>query len=523
MNTNSTTHIIRTQLSSRRRRRGHSRAAAVAAAMSVTAILGAAQPVAGRSATPISGTSAAGFDQVDLLIQDYLDDNDLAGATVAVTKGGRLVFSKGYGYADIAAGIEMQPDHRSRIGSTSKVITAIAAMQLVENGQIDLDQQLYGTMSPVWGPEWGTAPSVIVNSDGALDNPSDYAAAMVDGVAALGTHFPPADHLDDIPSANWALLLQAAYEQEVTTVLERGSAVRVSNVLSHTAGYRNSASAAKQGAEDHFGVSLDDVTAAQFHQAVLLGTAGAPFVFDPATAESYSNFGFSAAGLLIEEASGASSYRDYVDQHLLEPLGLFDVVPNNAEWGPLDAQPYNSDGSAAEVDLSKTSRLGLSTGGWSASAQDLARILCSTDQAANNLRSLDPDSVTVMAADAAPAVPGTNPIGWDSSDGIRMSKNGSLPGGSSRISKYLPGALDATSHEINVAVVFNQNGATPTSSLLNSIAEIAAEASVAPTYDLFKLGSRCRVGLPVRGTEQVTQPEVPVGTKRERASGGLDG
>ena len=282
---------------------------------------------------------------VDELVEEFLGNEDFAGATVAVTRGSRLVWSKGYGYADSTNGVEMQPQHRSRIGSTSKMLTAIAAMQLVEQGAIDLDQHLYSSdIAPLWGSEGWTTPGAIVGTDGALEDASDYVSAMIAGVDALGEYFPPADHVDDIPSLPWALLLQASYEQQITTTLERASDVLVRNVLSHTAGYLKSGSNAEAAAADHFGVSIDEVTSAQHHQAVLMGSDGAPFSFDPGTAESYSNQGFSVAGLLIEEASEEGSYRDYVEQHLLGPLGLTDVVPNNADLGALDSVGHSSDG-----------------------------------------------------------------------------------------------------------------------------------------------------------------------------------
>ena len=488
-------------------------------ATTVVGLLGAQGADARAATAPVNGDGASALATVDELVQQYLDDNDMAGATVAITKGSRLVWSKGYGYADPANDVEMQPQHRSKIGSTSKVITAIAAMQLVEDGDIDLDQPVYGSnIAPLWGSEWGTTPGSVVSTDGALEDPSDYASAMIAGVDALGAQFPPAEHLDEIPSLPWALLLQASYEQQIETTLERASNVQVRHVLSHTAGYLNSGSDAKDGAAEHFGVSVDDVTAAQHHQAVLLGTDGAPFLSDPGTTEKYSNHGFSVAGLLIEEASAEGSYRDYVEQHLLEPLGLTDVVPNNAELGGLDTVPHSSDGDPLDVDPTVISRLGLSTGGWTASARDLARIMCSTDQTADNLRSLEPASVVEMAADAVASAPGVNPLGWDSSNGTEMTKNGAISGGTSRISKFLPGAFDATVDEINVAVAVNQSGATPPSSLLRNLAQVAADAPVPASYDLFDAGHRCRNQLGLTTGEQVPPgkpaPSGPVGVPR---------
>ncbi|WP_313537006.1 serine hydrolase domain-containing protein [Sphingomonas sp.] len=64
----------------------------------------------------------------------------IAGAQVAIVKDGAVLFEKGYGYADVAAKTPMDP-RRSlmRIGSTSKLLTWTAVMQLVEAGRIDLN------------------------------------------------------------------------------------------------------------------------------------------------------------------------------------------------------------------------------------------------------------------------------------------------------------------------------------------------------------------------------------------------
>ena len=99
---------------------------------------------------PMSGQGWPGLEaQVDTVIQDLMATQGLPGMTVALSKDGRMILDKGYGYADFEAGVPMQPDHRSRIGSTSKVITGLALTRLAE---IDdpiafglLDEPLYGS------------------------------------------------------------------------------------------------------------------------------------------------------------------------------------------------------------------------------------------------------------------------------------------------------------------------------------------------------------------------------------------
>ena len=61
------------------------------------------------------------------------------GFAVAVAVDGKIVWSEGFGYADLAAKIPATPDTRFRIGSASKPLTSVGLALLVERGRIDLD------------------------------------------------------------------------------------------------------------------------------------------------------------------------------------------------------------------------------------------------------------------------------------------------------------------------------------------------------------------------------------------------
>jgi CubicO group peptidase (beta-lactamase class C family) len=72
-----------------------------------------------------------------------LETGDVAGAVVVVVKNGETVLAKGYGYSDVAAHIPVDPEHTLfRPGSTSKLFTWTAVMQLVEQGKLDLDRDV---------------------------------------------------------------------------------------------------------------------------------------------------------------------------------------------------------------------------------------------------------------------------------------------------------------------------------------------------------------------------------------------
>jgi CubicO group peptidase (beta-lactamase class C family) len=69
-----------------------------------------------------------------------LESKHVAGAVVAVVVGDKVVFAKGYGYADVAERRKVDPDKTLfRVGSISKLFTWTAVMQLVEEGKLDLD------------------------------------------------------------------------------------------------------------------------------------------------------------------------------------------------------------------------------------------------------------------------------------------------------------------------------------------------------------------------------------------------
>ncbi|MBU6378706.1 MAG: serine hydrolase, partial [Gammaproteobacteria bacterium] len=66
----------------------------------------------------------------------------IPGLAVAVLRGHSLMWSQGYGWADIARRVPMTPDTIQNIGSVSKTFTATAIMQLLEAGRLGLDDNV---------------------------------------------------------------------------------------------------------------------------------------------------------------------------------------------------------------------------------------------------------------------------------------------------------------------------------------------------------------------------------------------
>jgi CubicO group peptidase (beta-lactamase class C family) len=77
---------------------------------------------------------------LDGLIPYAIREGDVAGGVISVVADGKILFEKGYGYADVARRRTMDPVRTIiRPGSISKLFVWTAVMQLVERGQLDLD------------------------------------------------------------------------------------------------------------------------------------------------------------------------------------------------------------------------------------------------------------------------------------------------------------------------------------------------------------------------------------------------
>ncbi|HZC01558.1 MAG TPA: serine hydrolase domain-containing protein, partial [Gammaproteobacteria bacterium] len=80
---------------------------------------------------------------LDELLGKEMEENHIPGAAVSVVKDGKLFFAKGYGSADIENKIPVDPEQTIfHVGSVGKLFTWTAVMQLVEEGKLDLDEDV---------------------------------------------------------------------------------------------------------------------------------------------------------------------------------------------------------------------------------------------------------------------------------------------------------------------------------------------------------------------------------------------
>ncbi|HEX6376359.1 MAG TPA: serine hydrolase domain-containing protein [Allosphingosinicella sp.] len=92
-----------------------------------------------------------------LVISRLMDGHGLTALSAAVAKGGTVVFSEGFGYADPARGQKATANSLFRIASNSKAITATAIHMLAERGRLSLSERVFGP-GAILGTTYGSRP-----------------------------------------------------------------------------------------------------------------------------------------------------------------------------------------------------------------------------------------------------------------------------------------------------------------------------------------------------------------------------
>ncbi|PYI78776.1 MAG: hypothetical protein DMF05_11490 [Verrucomicrobia bacterium] len=225
-------------------------------------------PVVTPQPSPPPQLTKADFETfLDALIPSQLRNRNIAGAVVSVVKDGQVLFQKGYGYADVEEKKPVLPDQTLfRPGSVSKLFTATAVMQLVEQGKLDLDRD--------------------VN-----------------------------DYLD--------FALPKTYPEPVT----------LRQLLTHTGGF-------EETLKNLFVAHESDIKPLRTY---LMNEMPAR-IFLPGKIPSYSNYGFTLAGYIVERVSG-EKFERYIENHILKPLGMNNSTfeqPLPPQLGPQMSKGYLS-------------------------------------------------------------------------------------------------------------------------------------------------------------------------------------
>lgn len=91
--------------------------------------------------TKAPSAAAAGFSEerikrIDQTLQSWIDQKQMNGCVAFISKNGKIVYNKAFGYDNMEKGTPMRTDHIFRIMSQSKAITSVAIMMLFEEGKV---------------------------------------------------------------------------------------------------------------------------------------------------------------------------------------------------------------------------------------------------------------------------------------------------------------------------------------------------------------------------------------------------
>lgn len=91
------------------------------------------------AATPESvGMASQRLERLKAVMQEYVDQQQVAGVVVLVTRAGKVASFEPVGFMDVEKKVPMRKDAIFRMASMSKAVTSVAAMILVEEGQLRL-------------------------------------------------------------------------------------------------------------------------------------------------------------------------------------------------------------------------------------------------------------------------------------------------------------------------------------------------------------------------------------------------
>ena len=302
---------------------------------------------------------------VDMLIESFIKTNKLSGASVALTFKDKLVYSKGFGYANRETNEYVQPGHLFRIASVSKLITAVAIVHLYEQKKIDLDEKVFG-------------PEGILNDEQFQD------------------------------------YTDKRYEN-----------ITVSHLLNHTGGWSryngdpmfNSLYIAREMEQDA-PADLNDIISFVLSEKL---------DFNPGSTYSYSNFGYALLGKILEYKTGLP-YEDYVVVNILKPMGIHDMHVGRSmyyEKYPNEVRYYEPDGATKSLSFTGSGRrvdisyggnnielLG-PAGGWVSSAPELAKFISYVNDYPGITDFISKESIDMMTD---PSKSGEGLYGWRGSD-----------------------------------------------------------------------------------------------------------
>lgn len=300
-----------------------------------------------------AGFSREGLARIDAYLKNEIAGNKIPGAMMIVSRNGRIAYSTSLGVRDPATKAPMTEDTIFRIYSMSKPITTVAAMMLVEEGKLQLED-----------PVSKYIPS-FANVKVGVEKKGEDGAVGLDLVAVK-------------------------------------RAMTIQDLMRHTSGltYGFFGEGAVKKAYVDAKLGEGDFDNAEFAERI----AKLPLAYQPGTTWDYSQ-STDILGRVIEVISGKSLYQ-FEKERLLDPLGMKDTAFYVADpaKASLVAEPFPNDrkiGSGAEMNDPRVVRKWESGGGGMVSTlSDYARFaqMILNGGALDGRRYLSPRTIAYMGS-----------------------------------------------------------------------------------------------------------------------------
>ena len=328
------------------------------------------------------------YPDADKIVNSFLHKWSIAGASVAVSRNGKLIYARGFGLADTVEQIQTQPFNQFRIASISKLITAIAVMKLHEQGKLNLEDKVFG-------------PTGILN-DPFFNEPKD----------------------------------RRVYD------------ITVEQLLSHEAGWTQRYG--DQMFMPIIVAEKLNVKPPVDTKMIVRFALDKRLHYTPGMGRAYSNLGYSVLGLVIEKITGMT-YEKYCKNEILEPLGIYDMtIAGNlqSEKAPFEVTYYEPSDVVLKPSIYGTGELVTpryggndirslgGAGAWIATAPDLMRLLLAIDGFQTRPDILSNQSIQFMTDNSN----GFAPVGWKTTvmDG-NWCRTGSFPGSAGMLKRQPDG------------------------------------------------------------------------------------
>ena len=89
-------------------------------------------------------SALAATKRMEQYITRWMARYNIRGASLAIMKDEKLIYCKGFGWADKEYGDVVEAGSIFRIASASKLVTAIGVMKLRDEGRLSLDDKVFG-------------------------------------------------------------------------------------------------------------------------------------------------------------------------------------------------------------------------------------------------------------------------------------------------------------------------------------------------------------------------------------------